>query len=136
MRSTLLSDSSLRTLAISDIDSSLSSTMLTLGEPVHQTKLPALLEIGRQSDGEPAPFSLVAAHLGKRLIIAPVTDRDLSRQHIRCEPCGREQVRITCTSRKNPIRLQPGAMLAPDQATVVALPCLLTAASYAVRIEL
>jgi hypothetical protein len=105
------------------------------GQLVHESVLPALLEIGRQADGEPTPYSIVTSQLGHRLILAPLADRNVSRQHFRCEPCGKERVRVTCTSRKNAVRLGCGDTLSPDQTRILSLPCLVSVSSYAVRIE-
>ena len=70
---------------------------------IHMTHLPARLEIGRQTISEVEPCQEIMTESGRRLIIAPMTARYLSRKHAVCEPSGKDHVRVTCVSSKNPI---------------------------------
>jgi adenylate cyclase len=59
--------------------------------------LAAPLEIGRQRDGEPAPYALIPPlpALPNRLVLVPNTVGNVSRTHLHLEPLGDGRVRVT-----------------------------------------
>src|SRR5436190_14625780 len=64
---------------------------------VFEVPLAAPLEIGRQRDGEPAPYQLLATDSGTaRLVIAPQEARaDTSRRHLTITPVREGRIRVT-----------------------------------------
>ena len=100
---------------------------------LYEMRLPSWLEIGRQSTGEPEPCQDFNIKTGRRLIIAPITARHLSRQHVTCEPSGKSHVQITCVSRKNPVFVN-NSKLRAGESQRAALPIVLDFGDWRVRL--
>jgi adenylate cyclase len=103
------------------------------------TVLDAVMDIGRQREGEPAPAVRLDRSRGARIIVAPIDDVGVSRSHVEVAPVGIDQVRITNLSRSLPIRLG-SQQLAPGESTlatpsVSVLVQFGSADEYAVRVD-
>lgn len=108
-------------------------------ELCHTLTLDGELQIGRQRPGEPAPFHLDTTH--SRLVIAPVDDKLVSREHLLLtairsdEMENRERVRIKNLSRKRSVVIDTHGKLGPEQFVELDLPVLISFDDFAVRIE-
>jgi hypothetical protein len=67
-----------------------------------EVDLSAALELGRQREGEPGPYTLFPGtdHTPARVIIAPTSEQTLSRKHLSLEPLSSESVRMINLSRR------------------------------------
>ncbi len=77
---------------------------------LHQTEFSDVLELGRQDNGEPEPFSVITsrnhqADAPQRIVIAPLTKENISRRHALLEPLGDDRIRIQNLSTKLTLRL-------------------------------
>ncbi|MEK6233956.1 MAG: FHA domain-containing protein, partial [Planctomycetales bacterium] len=93
------------------------------------------VEIGRQSIDEPPPCRLVHDSRGPRIIIAPVEETTVSRQHARMELQPDGQVRLTNLSAKRPIFLSDGTRLDPGNSRPMSVQTLMTVGEKVVRLE-
>jgi adenylate cyclase len=93
------------------------------------------VELGRQSEGEPGPYTWASAPARRRLVIAPRSERSVSRQHLLVEPQADGRVRLTNLSGTIPISLPDGIELAPSAAREAALPIVLTLGTKTVRVQ-
>lgn len=108
----------------------------------HSMPLPGSLQIGRQRPGEPAPFHFDPQ--AKRLLIAALDDKLVSREHLQlemvasaaAEPENRfPRVRVTNLSRKRSVQVARHGRLLPEQETLVEVPVEVTFEDFALRIE-
>ena len=97
--------------------------------------LDAVLEIGRQREGEPAPAVRLDHSRGARIILAPIDDVEISRSHVEAAPADGGQVRIRNLSASLTVRVAPNQSLAPGESTLAAPPVLVQFGSYAVRVD-
>jgi adenylate cyclase len=102
---------------------------------VFASTLDAVLEIGRQREGEPAPAVRLDHSRGARVILAPIDDVEVSRSHIELAPVEGLQIRIKNLSGTLSVRLSPTHTLAPGETFVSAPPVLLEFGRYAVRVD-
>jgi adenylate cyclase len=93
------------------------------------------VELGRQSEGEPGPYTWVPAPARRRLVIAPRTERSVSRQHLLVEPQPDGRVRLTNLSGTSPIGLADGLELTPGAAQEATLPIVLSLGTKTVRVQ-
>ncbi|HBJ35798.1 MAG TPA: hypothetical protein DDZ51_13840 [Planctomycetaceae bacterium] len=97
------------------------------------------VELGRQRPGEPAPFNYDSR--GRRLIIAALDDKLISREQLKIALCsvphsdGRPQVSITNLSKKRPILVDALGKLEPGATTEVPVNCLISFEDIAVQVE-
>lgn len=102
---------------------------------VFSTELTETLEIGRQRPGEPGPFCRTATPQATRIIIAPLNENLISRQHALLEPLRAGKVRVTNRSGALAIGLEGGGQLAAGLSHEVEPPVLLTLGGRALRLE-
>ncbi len=109
-------------------------------ELCHTLSLAASLQIGRQRPGEPAPFHFDAA--ASRLVVAPMNDKLVSREHLLLAvvPMDQEredspQVRIRNLSRKRSAFVDCHGKLGPQESVVLPTPLLVTFEDFAIRVE-
>jgi adenylate cyclase len=94
------------------------------------------LEIGRQRDGEPAPFAQHQQSGSTRLIIARLQDEaSVSRRHAVVVAKAPGRVQIENVSASLPIGLSNGHDLAPGASCEISLPALLTLGNKAIRVQ-
>lgn len=74
-------------------------------EKAFSTAFDASLEIGRRRPDEPAPYVIVDTGEGRRLIIADLQERFMSRSHLQLEPLTTGRVKATNLSGKNAISM-------------------------------
>src|SRR5919109_1866312 len=101
---------------------------------VHTTEGIGPVELGRQMPGEPGPFSEVRDSLGRRLVIARLDEDTVSRKHVRIDPLPDGRVRLANLSLKLPLQVNSSSV-APETATEVPLPVVLTVGRRTVRIQ-
>jgi adenylate cyclase len=77
------------------------------------------LELGRQTQDEPLPFSPVQSG---RLVIAPLSATNLSRQQLLIEPTSDAAVRLSNLSSHTPVVLKFGRVVAPRNQITLPLP--------------
>jgi adenylate cyclase len=94
-------------------------------EPVFATEATGPVELGRQAEGEPAPFCSKPDGDRCRVIIARLDEDTVSRKHVLVEPLPYNLVKVTNRSGKLPIRLPNGSDLAPGASAVLPLPAAL-----------
>ena len=99
------------------------------------SSLDAVLEVGRQREGEPAPAVRLDHSRGARVILAPIDDIEVSRSHVEVAPVEGGAVRVKNLSTSLPVRLAPNQTLAPGEVAVAPPPVLLQFGSYAVRVD-
>ncbi len=80
------------------------------------------VDIGRQDRGEPGPFNQRFEADRWRLVIAPLTEDTISRQHLTLEPLPDGKFRIRNGSKAVPIRLTGGDDVKPGETRDVSLP--------------
>lgn len=118
-------------------------------ELCHTATLEKSIEIGRQRPGEPAPFEFLKD--GNRLIVAPIDDKLVSREHLQLElvrdatapgeiktDSGHtvsQRISIKNLSRKRSVMVERHGKLAPQQTVVVNPPVLISFEDLAVRVE-
>ncbi len=87
-----------------------------------QMSLDAPIEIGRQTPGEPGPYSIVSLSGNHRLIISPLDDASISRRQLKIRlttPC---EIEISNTSQNRAVAFFNLKSLAPGQMIVRTLP--------------
>jgi len=99
------------------------------------SSLDAVLEIGRQREGEPGPAVRLDHSRGGRIILAPIDDVEISRSHVEVAPVAGGQIRIRNLSGSLPVRLDGKQTLAPGESTLAAPPALVEFGGYAVRVD-
>ena len=121
--------------------SSTSTTLAPVRLKVYQRKRLAYLayvtkplEIGRQRPAEPPPYARVPVGEGERLVIAPLQETRVSRQHLYLEWLKPGLVRITSRTTKGDIGLE-STRLFPGDSAEVKLPTLLIIGEYVIRLE-
>ncbi len=80
------------------------------------------VEIGRQDRGEPGPYDSRFQDGHWRLVIAPLTEDTVSRQHLSLEPLSEGRFRIKNGSKAIPIRLTTGEEVRPGETRDLAIP--------------
>lgn len=105
------------------------------GELVHTTLLSGPLELGRQKQGEPAPFAVTPGRYGDRLVVAPLPETSVSRRHAFLEPEGEDRVRVTNLSNVNPIVLANERRLQTDESQVFPLTLEMALGAVFIRID-
>src|SRR5262245_31242334 len=103
---------------------------------VYSVTLAGPVELGRQQDFREAPLSYQQANGASRVVIAPIEEHAVSRQHVLVEPLADNWVRLTNLSGKQSIRLNNSSDVQPQASCDVALPLLLSIGARTVRIEL
>ncbi|TWT72748.1 Adenylate cyclase 1 [Posidoniimonas polymericola] len=93
------------------------------------------VELGRQRSGEARPYH--RSHQGEttRVVIAPLAQTEVSRQHVRLELAMEGGLRCENISRSSSIIAPGGLTLPPGESQRVDLPLLLTLGDRVVRIE-
>src|SRR4051794_12494473 len=101
---------------------------------VHTTEGFGPVELGRQMPGEAGPFSEARDSLGRRLVIARLDEAPVSRKHVRIAPLPDGRVRLANLSLKLPLQVNSSSV-APETATEVSLPVMLTVGRRTVRVQ-
>ncbi|TWT36100.1 Adenylate cyclase 1 [Posidoniimonas corsicana] len=93
------------------------------------------VELGRQRSGEARPYH--RSHQGEvtRVVVAPLAQTEVSRQHVRLEPAADGALACTNISRSASIVAPGGLTLAPGESQEVEPPLLLTLGDRVVRVE-
>ncbi|HEX6964143.1 MAG TPA: adenylate/guanylate cyclase domain-containing protein, partial [Lacipirellula sp.] len=98
------------------------------------TCLDAAMEIGRQREGEPEPIIRLDHSRGARVILAPLSDVELSRSHVELVPLDNGEVRITNLSRTLPVRVERQT-LSPGESISATPPLLFEFGTFAARVD-
>ena len=80
------------------------------------------VDIGRQDRGEPGPYNQRFEADRWRLVIAPLTEDTISRQHLTLEPLSDGKFRIKNGSKAVPIRLAGGDEVKPGESRDISMP--------------
>ena len=97
--------------------------------------LDAVLDIGRQREGEPPPAARRDDPRGARIIVAPIDDVEVSRSHVELRRAPGGQVEVVNRSRTLTVELGPGETLAPGERRVTTPPTLIQFGDYAIRVD-
>jgi adenylate cyclase len=92
-------------------------------------------ELGRQGDREDGPFAEHVQSGRRRLVIASLNERTVSRRHVLLEPLPGGGVRLTNLSDVQPIGLPDGGDLAPRASCELTPPALLLVGTKTVRLQ-
>ena len=87
-----------------------------------QISLDAPLEIGRQTPGEPGPYSIVSLSGTHRLIVSPLDDASISRRQLKIRLTTPGEIEISNTSQNRAVAFFNLKSLAPGQMVVRTLP--------------
>jgi adenylate cyclase len=93
------------------------------------------LELGRQGDREPGPYGEQQLSGRRRLVIASLGERTVSRRHALLEPRPGGGVYLTNLSDVQPIGLPDGGELPPHNACDLSLPAVLLVGTKVVRVQ-
>lgn len=105
-------------------------------QSVYSGEISGRVELGRQGDSGERLYSkkYLEAEGRWRLVVASRDEDSVSRRHALLEPAGKGRLRLVNLSAKVAIRLQDGTDLAPNAASELALPAVLTLGRKIVRI--
>jgi adenylate cyclase len=102
---------------------------------VYSHEVAGPLELGRQCDDDPAPYTQKETQGRCRLVIASAEEGFVSRKHALLEPLPSGRVRLTNLSTKVAIGLPQGANLGPAREQEITLPAELTLGQKKVCVE-
>src|SRR5262245_38887724 len=102
---------------------------------VYTAEMPAPVVLGRQADGEAAPYSHRSDAQGSRLVLARLEEASVSRKHARLEWLPDGRLRLTNSSSALSIRLADGSEIKPTNSRDQAQPVLMTRGDRSVRVE-
>src|SRR5205823_546431 len=105
------------------------------GEMIDNANVRTPVELGRQSKGEDALGCIQREAAGDRIVIAPLNDQDVSRQHALIEALAGDKLRLRNTSKLRSIRLTDGKEIAPGASCDLLLPAVLSMGNKTVRVE-
>jgi adenylate cyclase len=105
------------------------------GQLLHSAQRSGPLELGRQDEGEPGPYTQRMLTGRYRLIIARREEQTISRRHVLLEECPDGRVRVTNLSTTQPVHLPGGGEVRPGAEAELALPLDLTVGPKAVRVR-
>src|SRR5262245_30116992 len=108
----------------------------TKGIVYEATDLEGPAVIGRQQNSDEKLHSHVQVDGRWRIVIAPLTEDNVSRRHLEVKPIAAGQVLLTNKSDKQPVRLTNGQELGPKANCVVTLPTVVKMGSKTVRLYL
>lgn len=103
-------------------------------QQVHSETFSGTVVLGRQRDSKEVLFSSRRDGERARLVIAPLQEDTVSREHACVEPLAGDRIKITNLSGKVSIRLENGSELKAGLSMEVALPATLTLGRKGIRI--
>jgi adenylate cyclase len=101
------------------------------------TTLDAVLEVGRQREGEPAPATRIDHARGARIVLAASDRVEISRSHVELAPAANGEVRLRNLSATLPLQVN-NASLASGESLTMAPPVLVQfdhQGQYALRVD-
>src|SRR5262249_23376503 len=93
------------------------------------------VELGRQSEGEPPPYSSTPTAGHQRIVLAGIDEGGVSRKHAWLKPLPDGQVLLANESKTRPIHFPDGTELGPGRSRTLTLPLSLHIGSRVVSIE-
>jgi sigma-B regulation protein RsbU (phosphoserine phosphatase) len=102
---------------------------------VYTAECRGAVELGRQSEGEAAPYAMTSSSGHQRLILAGIDEGGVSRKHAWVKPTPDGQILLANLSKTRPIHFTNGAELGPGLSRNVTLPLSLHIGSRVVSIE-
>src|SRR5439155_20131178 len=103
---------------------------------VYTAEVAAPVVLGRQADGEAAPYGHRSDAQGSRVVLARLEEASVSRKHARLERLPDGRLRLTNTSSALPIRLADRSDVKPQNSRDLDPPILMTLGDRTVRVEL
>jgi adenylate cyclase len=91
--------------------------------------------LGRQTVGEPGPFTVVRDGDLRRLVIARLDEDTVSRKHVRLDPLDDGRLRLSNLSQKLPVVLGTGAEVPPGGTSDLSLPAMVVIGRRTIRIQ-
>jgi sigma-B regulation protein RsbU (phosphoserine phosphatase) len=92
-------------------------------------------ELGRQSEGEEAPYSAKETGGRMRIILARLDETAFSRRHVGIEPLADNRIQLRNLSRTLPIHLQGQGEVPPNQSKEIALPVAMVMGNRRIQID-
>jgi adenylate cyclase len=105
-------------------------------QEVYNRNFSGSVELGRQNDGREDLYAARQVKTGAwRVVIAPLDEDTISRQHAYLEPLAGSRVRLTNKSGKVPIRLADGTELSAGRSVELELPAVLGLGRRTVQVQ-
>lgn len=98
---------------------------------VYETTFDRDLSLGRQRAGEADPYT----RTGNRVVVAPLQESDVSRDHVRIDLLPASEIRLTNLSTVNPIVVGADQRVPPGESATACLPALVTIPNRILRID-
>lgn len=102
---------------------------------VYTTRVEGPLEVGRQQQGEPAPYSQVKTADATRIVVASLGESSLSRQQVRIEPLPNDMARVINISAAVPMVTDTEMTISPGERRELKLPFVLAVGNRTLRVE-
>jgi adenylate cyclase len=104
-------------------------------KPVFSTTFNDALEMGRQDQGEPAPYCVRDEVAPRRLILAQLQEDRIPRRYVRFDPQPDGQLKITNLSPRVPLRLEQGPLVKPLGEIILPPPVVVLVEQRGVRVQ-
>lgn len=91
-------------------------------EVVHTAECPGPVELGRQAEGEPPPYSTSREGNRSRVVVARLDEKAVSRRFVTVDPLDGERARVTNLTRNVPVNVLEGSPLGPGESRELSLP--------------